>query len=286
MTPALPRNIEIQTRHLRIAARQWGDPDGIPVLAIHGWLDNAASFDALAPLLSGMNLIAVDMPGHGLSEPRPPGVPYHFIDSIPDVVAVVDALGWQQFSLLAHSLGAGISAIVAGTIPERIQRLALIEGLGPWSGDAADCPAQLAEATGHLLYKERRRAPSYASLEDAARARQKAGDLGFESALTLARRGTRPLGERVTWRSDPRLTYRSPIYLTEEQVCAFLQRIAAPTLLIWGEAGLDSPRQHLEERKRLVADLIFRRLPGGHHLHMDNPGPVAEAVQAFLAPSG
>ncbi len=284
MKPAMPRDIEIQTRYLRIAAKQWGDPDGIPVLALHGWLDNAASFDMLAPRLNGIHLIAVDMPGHGISEPRPPGIPYHFIDSIPEVVAIADALGWRRFSLLAHSLGAGIAAVAAGTVPERIERLALIEGLGPWSGEAEDCPAQLAEATGHLLYKERQRAPRYASLEEAARARQNAGDLSFESALALARRGTLKVGDRFTWRSDRRLTYRSPIYLTESQVRAFLKRIAAPTLLIWGEAGLDSPRQHLEERKALVADLDFRRLPGGHHLHMDNPEPVAEAVQAFLVP--
>ena len=126
--------------------------------------------------------------------------------------------------------------------------------------------------------------PSYPSLEDAARARQKAGDLSFEAALTLARRGTRQMGDRVAWRTDPRLTHRSPLYLTEEQVCAFLLRITAPTLLIWGEQGLDSPLQHLETRKQLIADLTFLRLPGGHHLHMDQPAPVAEAIQPFLVP--
>ncbi|KAA3626695.1 MAG: alpha/beta hydrolase [Proteobacteria bacterium] len=284
MTPTLPRDIEIQTRYLRIAARQWGDPNGVPVMAIHGWLDNAASFDALAPLLTGMNLIAVDMPGHGRSEHRPPGTPYHFIDSIPDVLAIADALDWPRFSLLSHSLGAGISAIVAGTAPQRIRRLVLIEGLGPWSGSAEESPERLSEATNHILYKERRRAPSYPTVEEAAHAREKAGDLGFEAAMMLAGRGTYGIGDRVAWRTDPRLTYRSPLYLTEEQVGAFLPRISAPTLLIWGESGLDSPLQNLEERKKLVPDLIFQRIPGGHHLHMDNPEPVAAVVQPFLVP--
>lgn len=282
MTPSQPRDIEIQTRYLRIAARLWGDPGGVPVIALHGWLDNAASFDALAPLLNDLCLVAVDMPGHGRSEHRPAGVPYHFVDSIPDVLAIADALDWPAFSLLGHSLGAGIAAVTAGTAPQRIRRLALIEGLGPWSGSAEGGPVRLAEAAEHLLYKQTHRVPSYPNVEQAARARQQAGDLSFDAALTLARRGTRPVGERVTWRTDPRLMHRSPMYLTEAQVRAFLPRISAPTLLIWGESGLSSPRQHLEERMTLVPDLTFRHLPGGHHLHMDNPGPVAAVIQPFL----
>ena len=65
------RDIELQLPHIRIAAREWGDPEGEPVLAIHGWLDNAASFDTLAPLLAELHLVALDLPGHGRSQHRP-----------------------------------------------------------------------------------------------------------------------------------------------------------------------------------------------------------------------
>lgn len=53
--------LELQTPWLRLAARAWGPSGGLPVLAVHGWLDNAASFDVLAPLLPGMRLVAVDL---------------------------------------------------------------------------------------------------------------------------------------------------------------------------------------------------------------------------------
>jgi pimeloyl-ACP methyl ester carboxylesterase len=55
---------------LRLAARVHGPADGRPVLAAHGWLDNAASFDHLAPLLPGLRLVALDLAGHGRSGHR------------------------------------------------------------------------------------------------------------------------------------------------------------------------------------------------------------------------
>lgn len=277
------REIEIQTRFLRFGAKLWGPEDGAPVLSVHGWLDNAASFDHLAPLLEGLRIVAIDMAGHGRSQHRAEGVPYHFIDFIPDVIAIADALGWDRFSLVSHSLGAGVSAALAGTVPERVERLVLIEGLGPWSGEAETCPQRLAEAAHQLLHKKRRRAPCYATLDKAAEAREQAGDLSHAAAMTLAQRGTRKVGDRWAWRSDPRLTYRSPIYLTEEQVRAFLARISAPTLMIRGETGINTPHQLWEERARVVPNIECQMLPGGHHLHMDNPVPVADTINRFLA---
>ncbi len=279
-----PADLRLETALFPLAALAWGEESAIPVLALHGWLDNAASFANLGPLLAGVRLVALDLPGHGHSPHRPPGIAYHFVDSVADVMAAADALGWERFSLLGHSLGASIAAFTAAACPGRVRRLALIEGLGPWSGEPERAPAQLAEATGQLLTRARTRPPSYASLEEAARARQGAGDLGWEAALALARRGTRVTRSgRVTWRSDPRLTFRSPLYLTEDQVRAFLAAIPCPALLIRGAQGLDSPRAHLAERQAVVRDLRVEILPGGHHLHMDRPRAVAEVVGEFLA---
>jgi pimeloyl-ACP methyl ester carboxylesterase len=50
--------------HLALAAREWPG-DGPKVLALHGWLDNAASFDPLLPLLPDVHAVAIDLPGHG-----------------------------------------------------------------------------------------------------------------------------------------------------------------------------------------------------------------------------
>ena len=123
--------------HIELAAHLYGPADGLPVIALHGWLDNAASFSHLAPLLPGLRIVALDQAGHGHSSHRAPGCGYQLWDYALDVLQVADQLGWQQFALLGHSLGAIVSLLLAGAVPERISRLALIDGLIPYTGEAA-----------------------------------------------------------------------------------------------------------------------------------------------------
>ena len=275
------RELRLQTAHVEVAARIWDSPGGQPVLALHGWLDNAASFDPLAPLLPGWQLAALDLPGHGLSSHRPPGIHYHFVDFVADVLAAADQLGWEHFSLLGHSLGAGVATFVAAVAPRRVQRVMLIDGLGPLSADPVSGPDDLAESIQQMARMEDGRGPVYHDLQEAARARHRAGDLGFESALVLAQRGLRQDGRVWRWRSDPKLRVRSPHYLSEPQVLAYLRRIEAPVHLLLARQG------HLTERdwsvrRAAVANLEVTEVDGGHHLHMDHPQAVAGILAGCL----
>ena len=81
------REIFLELPHLRLAAREWGPEGGARVIALHGWLDNAASFDRLAPLLPELHLVALDLAGHGRSQHRLPGVYHHFVDWVPEIAA-------------------------------------------------------------------------------------------------------------------------------------------------------------------------------------------------------
>ena len=279
----MAEEIEIRTPYLRLAAQSWGPPSAQPVMALHGWLDNAASFTQLAPLLDGVRLVALELPGHGRSEPRPAGVHYHFVDYVGDVLAAADALGWRRFDLLGHSLGASIASFAAAIAPERISRLALIEGLGPLAFEAEHNPTALAAAIAQMTALPSRQRTVYPDLETVARARQAAGiGLSLEAARLLVKRGTHAVSGGVTWRGDPRVTFKSPMYFSEEQILAFLEGIQAPTLLIVGEDGYLPKRDFMPARYAKVAKLALQSLPGGHHLHMEQPGPVAEVLNAFF----
>jgi pimeloyl-ACP methyl ester carboxylesterase len=275
--------ITIKTQYLSIAAQVWGPEDGHPVLALHGWLDNAASFAPLAPLLPQLRLIALDLPGHGLSDQRPAGAHYHFIDFIPDVVAAADALGWQRFSLLGHSLGAAIASFIAAVIPDRIRGLALIEGLGPLSGKSDDGPAALSRSMEQMTQLHEKRLPRYANLDEAIQARCAAGNVSWQIAATLASRGTKAVEGGIGWRSDPRLTFKSPVYLMEEQVLAYLSRIETPTWLLRGESGYLEKRPFMSERFKRVADLEIKDLPGSHYVHMEVPERIAPMLIDYFA---
>lgn len=278
----MSEELELQTPYLRLAARAWGPLDGVPVLALHGWLDNAASFDALAPLLPNTRLVALDLTGHGRSEHRPPGIHYHFVDFIPDVVAAADALGWDRFALLGHSLGGGIASFVAATLPERIDRVAMIEGLGPPTSDPADGPANLRKTIQQMDALPRKRPPVYANLEAAIQARCEASGLSWAAATILVERGVRPIDGGFGWRTDPRLRFVSPLYLSEPQILAYMERIVAPALLICGADGYLVKRAYMQERYARIADLTVKILPGGHHPHLEDPEPCAHLLAPFL----
>ena len=279
---AVERTIEIPG--LSLAARVHGPDDGMPVLALHGWLDNAASFDGLAPLLSGCKVVALDLAGHGLSQRRA-GAPYHFVDFVGDVAAVAEALAWPRFSLLGHSLGAGVAALLAGTWPGRIDRLVLLEGLGPLTDPEDSAPERLREALAAELEAARRshERPGYPDPESVATRLAAVTEMYPSSAHTLLRRGLfEALPGRWDWRADSRLRLPSRLRMTEPQVHAFLRAITCPTLLLRAVPGMDMPQEGFERRVACIADLRVEQRPGGHHLHLDEPVMVAELVSAFL----
>jgi pimeloyl-ACP methyl ester carboxylesterase len=262
-----------------LAARRWHAGAPAKVLALHGWLDNAASFDRLAPWLRGLELVALDLPGHGQSDGRSAGSFYHFIDWIADVVEAARALGWARFALLAHSMGAGIAPLVAAALPEAVERLVCIEGLGPLSTPAEEAPAQLRRSLAHQVGES---PPVHPDFEAAVQRLQKRG-LTRAGAECLARRGTRAVPGGLVFAHDPRTRWPSRLRMTEEQVQAFLGEVRCPVLLVTASDGLPYP---WEARAARVANLRHLTSTGGHHLHLDHPENVAEEIRAFLTALG
>lgn len=272
----------LQIPNLELGALESGTGCPRRVLALHGWLDNAASFEPLSAWLENCHLVAIDLPGHGHSAHRPAGIHYHFVDFVPDVLAAADSLGWDRFTLLGHSLGAGIGCFVAAIAPERIERLALIEGIGPHSGMPDDEPDRLARASRQMRTGGGRPQAVYPDLAAAVAARLQAGGLSEDAATGLTTRAIRQDADGFRWRTDPRLRFSSPSYLSEPQVLAFLRRIACPTLLILGSEGSLVAREGVEARYGAIRDLDRVTLDGGHHLHLESPAAVAAALGPFL----
>lgn len=271
----------------RLAALSWGRPGATTWLALHGWLDNAASFSRLAPRLVerlDIRIVAIDFAGHGLSRRHPAGADYAIWDYTHDVLDALEALELSRATLLAHSMGAGIACLVAAALPEKVERLVLIDGLGTLATPAEETPRQLRKG----LLGHRRRAsspPRYPDIESAVGARVGGGvtPIDAQTAEPLVRRNLAP-DERGYWRlrTDGRLLRPSMVRFTPEQVLATLAAIQAPVLLLEGEGGILAERDIAQRARAAVASLERRVLPGGHHLHLE-PAVVAAVADAIVA---
>lgn len=120
------KELRFELPYGHLAAKEWGDPNGLPVLAVHGWLDNAGSclsnsssalylltyflilVDPLVPYIlkpHNLHIVAIDHPGCGLSSHKPAGSEYGRWNTLVEMKRVIDAMKWSKCTLIGHSLG-------------------------------------------------------------------------------------------------------------------------------------------------------------------------------------
>lgn len=267
----------------RVTALRGAQRDGARVLALHGWLDNAASFLPLSAHLRGIDIVAPDLPGHGGSVHLPPGANYSFDVALNAVLDLADSLGWQRFALLGHSMGAGIASMVAAACPDRIDCFVAIEVLGALA-EAPDRTAQrLRDAVAASRGLPGKRLRVFPDVATAVRARMQANALDEPTARLLVERGLTPVAGGFVWSSDPRLTLPTLLRPTEAQVEDLVAGIMCPTRVIHGDPAQPYLPDALRRARAALlphGDLVVLR--GGHHLHMDDPGAVAAAIGDFF----
>jgi pimeloyl-ACP methyl ester carboxylesterase len=258
-----------------------------PAVAFHGWLDNANSFARLVPQLPSLRLAAVDFPGHGRSDHRPDGDFYHFVDYTYAVINALDALQYEKATLIGHSMGAAIAMLVAGTMPERVKRLILIDGMAPLPGSSQRAPEHLRSGIRDRLEKGDSDHRRYQSREEMKDRMQEANPMLTDHAcLELLERGAVFHGSYWTFAHDLRLRNASLMRFREQDNRAFMSRVEAPTLLIRAEHGGLQDDELVSERAECFQNLEVVKVQGDHHLHLNSPEPVADVINEFLEKTG
>ena len=287
------RDFAVDTAFGRLTGLRGGTSGAPRVLALHGWLDNAASFVPLAAQLRGIELVALDLPGHGASAHLPAAADFTMVSAARAAFAAADALGWERFRLLGHSLGGAIASVMAAAMPERIERLALIEALGALAQDEAHTAVRLREAFAAYALAAGKQLRVFPDVATAVRARMHGNGLGAAAARLLVERGIAPVpasGNQAdeqqggyVWRSDPRLTQPTAVRLSEAQVRDLIAGIGCPTRVLYAEpAQVYFPDALRRQRAALLTDGELVLLPGGHHLHMEDAAAVAAVLGDFL----
>ncbi|MEO9525202.1 MULTISPECIES: alpha/beta fold hydrolase [Marinobacter] len=287
------REAEWQLRNVHVAGLHWHadrkTTNDVPVLMLHGWLDNSLTFIKLAPALAALaEVYAIDMAGHGKSGHRPVGQSYLLMDYVADVAELVEnhllASGKERVDLVGHSLGGIVCALYAAAFPERVRKLVMIDSLGAISRPVDQTIPQLRRAIQKRLAGSGRQT-IYPDIETAAKAREGGlSPLSPEAALTLTPRNMRQEQGGYVWRTDSRLRHPTPLMMSEDQVMASLRAITTPTLFVRADSGLLANHGGLDERGQAIANLKIAHVPGGHHCHLDgDTRPVSEAIKHFLS---
>ena len=252
---------------------------GQRILALHGWLDNAASFLPLAGHLPEFDIVALDMAGHGRSAHRSADGEYNIWSDLPDIEAVADALGWDRFNLIGHSRGAMVSCLFASSLPERVERLVLLDGLAALAAEPGECTAQLA---AFLRDKKRlldRLGRIFSSVQEAVEVRKRSG-LSSAAARLIAERNLKPADNGWCWSHDARLRGASAFKLTEAHNAAVMAGLSMPALVLFAEEGMGARERALPP---LPGTLTVETVPGSHHCHMEASADlIAERIRKFL----
>ena len=279
-----------------IAGKLWGNPESEKkILAVHGWLENAGSFDRLAPLLfenvlfaQKYSIFAIDLAGHGLSSHRDDGVPYSMIGYVLDIKHVLNQLGWKKFSILGHSLGGAISTLLSIGLDDEIEHLMTLDSVAPMCIHADQYLNRLKNTVekASTIYSTPDGFKTYPT-QEAILARILEGNvhLNEEGAKVLAIRGAKPVEDGFTFTRDLRIKSSSLMYFLSNSYQEFaneiFKHVSMPTLHI---LPTDS---HMKFRV-LLPELDFpdnftvKFVPGNHHTHTNTPEVVAPTILEFL----
>jgi pimeloyl-ACP methyl ester carboxylesterase len=250
---------------------------GRPLLLVHGFTGAKEDFTDWLELLAtlGWHAVAPDNRGHGASDQPGDEAAYSFELFAADVLALADALSWDRFVLLGHSMGGMIAQHVVLDAPERVGALVLMDtGHGPVEG--LD-PEQV--ALGQQVVRE----GGLELLVELQRERDPVLDSPANQRLVQTRPGYAEWGERKTVACSAAMWLAMAARLSEgsdwlEQLGA----VSVPTLVIVGEQ--DGPFVAASERmaKSITGARLVVIPDAGHSPQFENPEAWWPALAGFL----
>ncbi|XP_055596063.1 probable serine hydrolase [Uranotaenia lowii] len=299
-TPTGEREVEevrIPVPYGEIAGKWWGPKEVRPIVALHGWQDNAGTFDKLIPLLPPhISVLALDLPGHGLSSRIPDGMSYNTMDSVNLLTRIMMIYRWKKISLMAHSMGSIISFVFSSVFPDNVDLYVGIDALKPHILETEKVGPRLERRIPQWLLadvrnREKSKPPCY-TFEELVERLCKATNQSVtkETAPYLLHRNilksaTEP--DKYYFSRDSRLKYSFPLGWSQETCVALAKRLMMPYMFI---KALHSP--YYEDKKYFdeVVEVVKRNNPNfrlefvdsTHHLHLTEPHKVAPMITEFL----
>jgi len=265
------------------------------VLAIHGWMDNANTFDPLIKLLPAhLSILAIDLPGHGLSSRYPPGSVYHNTEDVIAIRRMVKQQNWsQKLVFMGHSLGSIYSFIYAAIFPDEVEKYIGFDLVKPTNINLD----RFIKNTGKDINKFLKFianpdfSPEYPWDEIVDKQYIGSGkSLTIESAKILLERGSyrsKVKEGHFGFTRDIRQMFGLMSSIPYEHIHELASKIKCEVLNI---KFRQAPHYEDEKYYRETLDLFrknakrleYHEVDGSHHGHLNNPENVASIVSKFL----
>ena len=276
------------SQRLRLHYVDWGNEGAPLMLLIHGGRDHCRNWDWVAQSLrKDYHIIAPDLRGHGDSQWMVGGT-YMHMDFAYDIAQLVHQVATDKVTIVSHSLGGFISAHYAGMQPDKVEKLVLIEGLGPPPGFRAIIEKTPLHERLDAWVRDLRRASGrlprrYETLEDALKRMQDENPhLSDEQARHLTLHGAnRNEDGTYSWKFDNYVRVISPLNHQPNTLESAFDRIKCPVLLVHGsQSQFAVPEASLLARFK---DVRVEKIDGaGHWVHHDRLDTFLRILREFL----
>ncbi len=288
-TRAGPTSHSFISQRLRLHYVDWGNPAAPPLILQHGGRDHCRSWDWVAEeLRHDWHVIAPDLRGHGDSAWSPDG-DYSMFAFVYDFAQLVTSLGYDQVSIIAHSLGGNIATRYTGLYPDKVARLVNIEGLGaPPDLEALQAATPYARRLREWIAAKRKAAGRlprrYLTIEAAyARMKEENAYLTDERARALTLHAvSRNEDGTYSWKFDNYLNVWGVAEFPEAEVEALWSAITCPVLLFYGADSFAINPERDGRINHFNTARVIEFEQAGHWLHHDQFDRFVGDVKAFL----
>lgn len=285
--------IRIKVTYGTIAGKWWGRKNQRPIIAIHGWQDNAGSFDTLIPLLpSNFSYLCIDLPGHGFSSHISKGQCYHVEEIVLILQEIRTKFNWNRVSLMAHSLGVVAAFMFAALYPSHVDLVCALDVLRPVSLKPSFVADTLSYRWKNLCMLPANVQPFEYTYDEVVERMSKGslGTLKRDKIKYLMKRGTKPSSNdpnKLQIARDIRIKYMNPLFMEHEVTMILITKIQAAYLFIKTDDRTyaeprSKTRQAVDQFQKYNNHFEMVRVAGNHHLHLNEPEKIAPKIADFL----
>ena len=287
------RTVDVDVDGVRIRARVGGE--GPPVLLLHGYPQTSAMWHRVAPGLAETHtVVAADLRGYGGSD-RPVSDAAHAAYAkramAADQAGLMSELGHASYAVVGHDRGARVAHRLALDHADAVERVALLD-IAPTRHVFGDVDEVLALSYDHWFFLAQENDLPEVLIGAAAehwlrtKLRQWSAD-GAEFAEEAVAEYVRSFDAASIHATTEDYRAGATIDLEhDEETYASGRRLACPTLVLWGAAGLVGARYDVLAVWRAYAerdDLVQgHAVEGGHFLPEESPEPTLAALRGFL----